>query len=149
MSFSLPDGTKVWLASAKDGSKITGDDRHWRVNVADVLKMGREKHPPTLWRPTAKTLRQPIVVVGRNDPIQNTDDAFQSLKGFQIGICIEAEKELQVLGCGWRIVTCQFRGNRILLHHNGNVAAMKRQAFKELLAYESPDLSGVDPLCGW
>jgi hypothetical protein len=28
MSFSLPDGTKgrVWLASSKDGSKITGDD---------------------------------------------------------------------------------------------------------------------------
>ncbi len=38
-----------------------------------------------------------------------------------------------LLGCGWRIVTCQFRGNKVLLHHNGNVATMKRKAFKELL----------------
>jgi hypothetical protein len=56
------------------------------------------------------------------------------VKGFKVRICIEAEKELQVLGCGWRIVTCQFRGNKVFLHHNGNVATMKRKAFKELLA---------------
>ena len=56
------------------------------------------------------------------------------LKGFMLRICIEAEKELQVLGCGWRIVTCQFRGNTVLLHHNGNVATMKRPAFKALIA---------------
>jgi hypothetical protein len=42
--------------------------------------------------------------------------------------------ELQVLGCGWRIVTCQFPANKVLLHHNGNVATMKREAFKELVA---------------
>src|SRR5262245_47426803 len=34
INFSLPDGTKgrVWLASSKDGSKIIGADRLWRVN---------------------------------------------------------------------------------------------------------------------
>jgi hypothetical protein len=32
------------------------------------------------------------------------------------------------LGCGWRIVTCPFRGMNVLLHHNGNAASMKRQA---------------------
>ena len=36
--------------------------------------------------------------------------------------------------CGWRIITCQFRGNKVLLHHNGNVATMKRIAFKELVS---------------
>jgi hypothetical protein len=56
------------------------------------------------------------------------------LKGFMLRICIEAEKELQVLGCGWRIVTCQFRGNNVLLHHNCNIATMKRTAFKTLVA---------------
>jgi hypothetical protein len=56
------------------------------------------------------------------------------IKGFRVRLCIEAEKELQVLGGGWRIVTCQFRGNKVFLHHNGNVATMKRKAFKELLA---------------
>jgi hypothetical protein len=56
------------------------------------------------------------------------------VKGFKLRICIESEKELQILGCGWRIVTCQFRGDKVLLHHNGNVATMKRKAFEELLA---------------
>ena len=39
-----------------------------------------------------------------------------------------------MLGCGWRIVTCQFRGNNVLLHHNGSVASMKRQAFRDLVS---------------
>ena len=81
----------------------------------------------------AKTLRRPIIVVGRNDPVRDVDDALGTVKGFRLRICIEDEKELQILGCGWRIITCQFRGNKVLLHHNGNVATMKRKAFKELL----------------
>jgi hypothetical protein len=72
--------------------------------------------------------------VGRNEPLKNIDDALGVLKGFRVRICIEAEKELQVLGCGWRIVTCQFRGKHVLLHHNGNTATMKRTAFKEFVA---------------
>jgi hypothetical protein len=56
------------------------------------------------------------------------------VKGFRLRVCIESEKELQVLGCGWRIVTCQCRGNKVFLHHNGSIATMKRKAFKELLA---------------
>jgi hypothetical protein len=55
------------------------------------------------------------------------------VKGFQVRLCIEAEKELQALGSGWRIVTCQFRGNTVFLHHNGSIATMKRKAFKALL----------------
>ena len=56
------------------------------------------------------------------------------MKGVRVRICIEGEKELQVLGCGWRIVTSQFRGNNVLLHHNCNIATMKRTAFIELVA---------------
>jgi hypothetical protein len=58
VSFSFLDGIngRVWLASDRHGAKLIGDDRHWRVNVAHVLKLGREKCPPTLWRPMAKTL---------------------------------------------------------------------------------------------
>ena len=56
------------------------------------------------------------------------------MKGFKLRICIESEKELQILGCGWRMVACQFRLKTVILHHNGNTATMKRQAFKELLA---------------
>jgi hypothetical protein len=136
IGFSLPVGSKgrVWVASDRHGAKLIGDDRHWRVNVADLLKLKKEKRPATPWRPSAKTLRRPIIVVGRSDPVQDLDDALKSLKGFRIRICIDSEKELQVLGCGWRIVTCQFRGTKVLLHHNGNVATMKRRAFKALVA---------------
>jgi len=136
IGFTLPDGTKgrAWLASGNDGSKIIGDDRLWRVNTEELLSQRERRHRAISWLPTAETLRRPIIVVGRNDPVQDVDDALRTVKGVRIRICIEGEKELQILGCGWRIVTCQFRGNKVLLHHNGNVATMKRKAFKELLA---------------
>src|SRR6478672_5128997 len=136
IGFTLPDGTKgrAWLASGNDGSKIIGDDRLWRVNTEELLRQRERRHRAISWLPTAETLRRPIIVVGRNDPVQDVDDALRTVKGVRIRICIEGEKELQILGCGWRIVTCQFRGNKVLLHHNGSVAAMKRKAFKELLA---------------
>jgi hypothetical protein len=136
IGFTLPDGTKgrVWLASDRDHSKIIGDDRLWRVNTEELLRQ-RERRPKAIsWLPTAKTLRRPIIVVGRNDPVRDVDDALRTVKGFRVRICIESEKELQILGCGWRIVTCQLRGKTVLLHHNGNVATMKRPAFKGLLA---------------
>ena len=53
--------------------------------------------------------------------------------GFRVRLCIEAEKELRVLGCGWRIVTVELDGPNVHLHHNGNTATMKRGAFKEFL----------------
>ena len=136
ISFSLSDGTKgrVWLASDWDHSKIIGDDRLWRVNAEELLRQ-RERRPKAIsWLPTAEVLRRPIIVVGRNNSVRDIDDALQTMKGFKLRICIEGEKELQILGCGWRIVTCQFRGDKVLLHYNGSVAAMKRKAFKELLA---------------
>jgi hypothetical protein len=134
--FSLPDSTKgrVWLASDRDHSKLIGDDRLWRVNTEELLRQKERLPKAVSWLPTAKTLHRPIIVVGRNDPVRDVDDALQTVKGFRLRICIEGEKEFQVLGCGWRIVTCQFRGNKVLLHHNGNVATMKRIAFKELVA---------------
>jgi hypothetical protein len=67
-------------------------------------------------------------------PVRGVDEALQTLKGFKVRIYIEGEKELQALGSGWRIVTCQLRGNKVLLHHNGTVAMMKRSAFKKLVA---------------
>jgi hypothetical protein len=136
IGFSFPDASKgrVWLASPKDGSKITGDDCLWRVNIEELRRQEQHKRPVIQWRPTAEALRRPIIVVGRNDPVRDVDEALQTLKGFKVRIYIEGEKELQALGCGWRIVTCQFRGNKVSLHHNGNVATMKRKAFSELLA---------------
>jgi hypothetical protein len=135
ITFALPDGTKgsAWLASDDQGSKIIGDDRVWRVNTEELLRRKERRPEGITWLPTAKTLRRPIIVVGRNDPVRDVDDALGAVKGFRLRICIEGEKELQILGCGWRVVTCQFRGNKILLHHNGTVATMKRVPFKALI----------------
>ena len=132
MSFSLPKGVKgrVWLA----GSKITGDDCLWRVNIEELRRQEQHKRPVIQWSPTAKALRRPIVAVGVNDSVRSVDDALRTVKGFKVRIYIEGEKELQALGSGWRIVTCQLRGNKVLLHHNGTVAMMKRSAFKKLVA---------------
>jgi hypothetical protein len=134
ITFALPDGTKgrAWLASDNDGSKIIGDDRRWRVDVEELLWQKEPRPKTTPWTPTAEALRRPIIVVGRNDPVRDVDDALGTVKGFRLRIYIESEKEL--LGCGWRIVLCQLRGNKVLLHHNGSVATMKRKAFKELLS---------------
>ena len=96
-------------------------------------KQRRQERQITKWDPTAQALNRPIVVVGRNEAVKDMADALDVLKGFRLRICIDTEKELQVLGCGWRIVTCQFRGNNVLLHHNGNVGSMKRQGFKDLV----------------
>jgi hypothetical protein len=129
-------GTKgrVWLASNREGSKIIGDERLWRVNLEELLRKQERRPKTTPWTPTIEALRRPIIVVGRNNSVRGIDDALGVIKGFRVRICIEAEKELQIFGCGWRIVTCQFRGKNVVLHHNGNTATMKWKAFKQLVA---------------
>jgi len=136
ISFTTPDGTtcRVWLASDSKGNRITGDERWWRIHARNLLtKKEAERHPNSRWKPNTVALRRPIIVVGRNAPVKDLDEALGVLKGSRVRICIEAEKELQVLGCGWKIVTCQFRGSNVLVHHNGNTATMTRKAFKELV----------------
>jgi hypothetical protein len=55
-------------------------------------------------------------------------------KGLRVRLSIMGERKLQVLGCGFRVVTIQFKGKVVLLHHNGKTAAIDRAAFKELVA---------------
>jgi hypothetical protein len=55
-------------------------------------------------------------------------------KGFKVRLGIMGEHKLQILGCGFRIVTVQLRDKKVMLHHNGNTAVIDREGFKELLA---------------
>jgi hypothetical protein len=103
-------------------------------NVTDLFKLQKERCPTTTWKPTAETLRRPIIAVWRNESIRDLSDALGEIRGIRVRLCIEGEKQLQILGCGWRIVTCQFRGNKVLLHQNGKVATTTRKAFKALVA---------------
>jgi hypothetical protein len=112
---------KVWLASKrnKNGSysKIVGDERHWRVHIPEAAKVDEDAR-------RALAAKAPLA------DIWQTELQPRRPSGLRCRLCIEAEKELQVLGYGWRIVTCQLRGTDVLLHHNGNTAKLKRGAFK-------------------
>jgi hypothetical protein len=73
----------------------------------------RRSRPKALsWLPTAETLRRPIIVVGRNDPVRDDEHALGTVKGFKLRICIEGEKELQILGCGWRLSPVSFAATK-------------------------------------
>jgi hypothetical protein len=89
ISFTTPDGIKgrVWLASKLDGTKIIGDDRHWRLNV-----------------PAASKVDQEAVVALRDI----WEIELDRLRGLRVHLGIDGEKALQVLGCGFRTVTVSF-----------------------------------------
>ena len=121
ISFTTPDGVRgrVWLGHNENGKSLIGDDRHWRLNVPAASRVDQDA-------------RNKRITASLTD-IWQTELGFPPM-GFRVRVGIETEKELQPLGCGWRIVTCQFRGDKVLLHHNGNTAKMKRTAFRAFIA---------------
>ena len=140
ISFIAPDGRKgrVWLGAAG-----IGDDRHWRVNLKDL---------PAEKRCGFTVPRRAITDINRiegnsqitlmrfvphppaRDPQCVQQDIWPRPWGYKVRLYVEAEKELQELGCGWRNVIVELDGPRVRLHHNGRTTTMKRDAFKALLA---------------
>jgi hypothetical protein len=128
----------VWLGIAG-----AGDDRHWRVNLkdlpaekrcsfaeprkatSDAIRMEGSSHIP---------LMRPKPNPPARDPACVQPDIWPRPWGYKTHLYIEAEEELQILGCGWRTVIVELDGPRVQLHHNGRTATMKRDAFKALLA---------------
>jgi hypothetical protein len=51
--------------------------------------------------------------------------------GLKVRLCLE--DEVPAIGCGWRVVTCQFRGSKVALLHAGYSATIKRADFKQIL----------------
>jgi hypothetical protein len=107
-----PDGELWRLWPRGEGPKETSasEARHWRLFAKGVINA---MTPPPPRKAKALAARP---------------------KGFRVRLCIENEQELQILGCGWRIVTVELAGPKVHLHHNGNTATMKRKAFKDFLA---------------
>jgi hypothetical protein len=111
ISFTSPDGHKgrVWLAK-----KIIGDDRHWRVHVSEAIKLVREGNcgfaQPR--KATADIIRIegsshiPLTRLKPNPPARDPacvePDIWPRPWGYKVRLYIEAEEELQALGCGWR-----------------------------------------------
>ena len=54
------------------------------------------------------------------------------LKGFRVRLLFE--DQAPAIGSGQRLVLCQFRGKKVILHGGGYTATIKRDAFKELVA---------------
>src|SRR5262245_53302851 len=140
ISFVTPDGRKgrVWLGTAG-----VGDDRHWRMNLKDLPTETRRS-----FAEPRKATSDVICIEGSShiplmrpnpnpparDPASVQPDIWPRPWGYKIHLYIEAEEELQVLGCGWRNVIVELNGPRVHLHHNGRTATMKRDAFNALLA---------------
>ena len=140
IGFITPDGRKgrVWLGAAG-----VGDDRHWRVNLKDLPAEKRCGFTDPR-KATADIIRIegnshiPLTRLNPDPPARDLqcvqEDIWPRPWGYKVRLYIEAEKELQELGCGWRNVIVELDGPRVHLHHNRRTATMKRDAFKALLA---------------
>jgi hypothetical protein len=51
--------------------------------------------------------------------------------GLKVRLCLE--DEVPAIGCGWRVVTCQFRRSKVALLHAGYSATIKRADFKQIV----------------
>jgi hypothetical protein len=139
---TTPDGDKVRVwSSARTDRK--GEGVYWKVNVEELKRLGEKRCGFS--EPRKAT--QDIIAVEGNSHIPLTrlkpeprasdpacPDIWPRPWGYRCKVYIEAEKELQELGCGWRTVIVELDGKRVHLHHNSRTATMKRDAFKVLLA---------------
>ena len=109
ISFRTPEGGvwgRVWLGVGGGRDWIIGDDGHWRR----CIKRATEPHAP----------REPRTKV------------IVSHAGFKVRLLLE--DEAPEIGSGLRLVTVQFRGKKVKLHHWTYTATIKREAFNELVA---------------
>ena len=137
-TFKMNEGNKfrVWPSATSGGRVWVGHlEERWhrklcgfsepRDATAKIIRVEGNSHIPL-------TRLEPEPRV--SDPACVQENIWPRPWGYKVRLYIEAEKELQELGCGWRIVIVELDGSRVFLHHNGSIARMKRDAFKALLA---------------
>lgn len=140
-SFITPQGERgrIWTSARKR----KGEEAYWRINIADCPRERRCGF--TEWRKSdadiiriERNSHVPLTRLTPNPPARDPScvqaDTWPRPWGYKVRLYIEAEEELQQLGCGWRTVIIELDGPRVHLHHNGRIATMKRDAFKALLA---------------
>jgi hypothetical protein len=120
-----------------------GEEVYWRLNIADCPRERRCGFTEPR-KATSEIIRIegsshiPLTRLNPNPPARDPAcvqaDIWPQPWGYKVRVYIEAEKELQELGCGWQNVIVEFNESRVHLHHNGRTATMKRDAFKALLA---------------
>ena len=130
--FSMSDGHRgrIWLSDRK---KRTGEEVYWRVNIADAIRLA----PPI--KEVLSHVTTPVDILGGRQrghcqlrkAILDAELAPR-MRGFWVRLCLE--DEAPEIGCGLRVVLCQFRGKRVVLHHADYMATIKRDVFKALVA---------------
>src|SRR5262249_12674258 len=116
---------RVSIAELKDRREKRCDFSEPREATADIIRIEGNSHVPlTRLKPNPPS----------RDPACVQADIWPRPWGYNVRVYIEAEKELQELGCGWRTVIVELEGRHVHLHHNGRAATMKRDAFKAFLA---------------
>jgi len=144
VSFTTREGerVKIWTSDRKNRK---GEEVYWRVNL-DELKRPPQKHygfsePSEATSDVVRiegNSRTPLTRLKPDSPARNPNcvqpDIWPRPWAYKIRVYIEAEKELQELGCGWRNVIVELNGSKVHLHHNTRRATMKRDAFKAFLA---------------
>jgi hypothetical protein len=116
---------RVNIADLKDRREKACDFAEPRKATSDVIRIEGWSHVPL-------TRLKPIPPA--RDPGCVQADIWPRPWGYKVRVYIEAEKELQELGCGWRTVIVELDGRHVHLHHNRRTARMKRDAFKAFLA---------------
>jgi hypothetical protein len=147
IDFTTPSGRRghIWLAYSSDGKPKVGDDRHFRVHIEKLIELNEKRvHYYGPWpRPVPEHVRRiegsavPLQRLTANPPAREPNDVqpdtWPRPWGWKVRVCIGAEKELQELGCGWRVVAVELDGNQVHLNHNGRMVTMRRKAFREFL----------------
>ncbi len=129
MSFTTPEGDRVriWPSDRRDRK---GEKVYWRVNLKDLRRSGEErcgfgeprKATPDIIRIEGNS-HVPLTRLEPDPPARAPQcvqaDIWPRPWGYKVRVYIEAEKELQELGCGWRNVIIELDGSKVRVHHNG------------------------------
>jgi hypothetical protein len=116
IQFITPEGDKgrIWVSDRKDRE---GEDVYWRSAIAEA-----KKRAALAAKESKANRHSPVDLVngrlrGKVELRKAILDAelVPPLKGFLVRLYFELEAS--DIGCGHRLVLCQFRGNKVCLYH--------------------------------
>jgi hypothetical protein len=144
IEFTTPEGDKGRIWTWQPRNQVKGEEIFWRSAIAELKRLGEKRCGFSEPRKATSDIIQvegsshvPLTRLKPNAPARDPNvlpDIWPRPWGYKVNVYIEAEKELQELGCGWRTVIVEFDGSKVHVHHNGRRATMKRAAFKEFIA---------------
>jgi len=120
IQFTTPEGNKgrIWASGRKDRD---GEDVYWRSAIAEAKKRAAKAAKKS--EANRSRFDSPVDLVngrlrGRVELRKAILDSelVPPLQGFLVRLYFELEAP--EIGCGQRLVLCQFRGNKVRLYHH-------------------------------